>query len=418
MKAVITVKIRKLICLAAAMLVFASCGVTKTSEPLPTVTLSVWCPFEETDITSQMVSAFSEAHKDEASFNITISVEGEQTCKETVLSSPENAADVFFFAADQFESLRRGGALLPVTENTDEIVNENGGAESGSVLGASYDGALYAYPETASNSYFLYYNSAYYTGEDVRSFDRLLEIAEANGKKVYMDFSSGWYIYSFFKGAGLSVELNDDGVTNSCDWNSRTAPIRGTDVAEAMLKIAASSGFMSGSDEDFKNGVEDGSIIAGVNGTWNSEKVAKAWGENFAAACLPEYTVCGKQVQMHSFSGYKYAGVNAYTEEPHWAMELARWLTNEENQTLRFKARGEGPSNIKAAASPEVQQAPALAALCEQSAYGHIQNVADTFWTPTYVFGTVIIAGNSDNRDLQELLDEMTEGITALPEEK
>lgn len=414
----ICVKKGKLVCAAAAALLFASCGASGTSEPLPSVTLSVWCPYEETDLTSQMVSAFSEVHKDVASFNITISAEGEQTCKDTVLSSPENAADVFSFAADQFEPLRRGGALLPVTENADEIITANGGKDNGSILGASFDGTLFAYPETASNGYFLYYNSAYYTEEDVKSFDRLLEIAEENGKKVYMDFSSGWYIYSFFKGAGLSVDMNEDGVTNSCDWNSQTAPIRGLDIAEAMLKIASNKGFVSGSDDDFKAGVKDGSIIAGVNGTWNSSVVSEAWGEDFAAAKLPEYTVCGRQVQMHSFAGYKYVGVNANTKEPHWAMELARWLTNEENQTARFNARGECPSNIKAADSPEVKASPALAALSEQSAYGHLQNVADTFWTPAYAFGTVIISGNSDGRDLRELLDEMTEGITAPPAEK
>lgn len=409
---------------AAAMLVFASCGALFAScgaitspEPLPCVTLSVWCPYEETELTSQLVSAFSEAHKDEATFNITISAESVQSCKDTVLSSPENAADVFSFAADQFEPLRRAGVLLPVTENADEIIAANGGKDSGSVVGASCDGTLYAYPETASNGYFLYYNSAYFTEEDIRSFDRLLEIAEENGKKVYMDFSSGWYIYSFFKGAGLSVDMNEDGVTNSCDWNSQTAPIRGADVAQAMLDIAMNKGFTSGSDEDFKAGVKDGSIIAGVNGSWNSSVVSEAWGENYSAAMLPEYTVSGRQVQMHSFAGYKYLGVNANTNDPHWAMELARWLTNEESQTARFKARGEGPSNVNAAASPEVQSEPALAALSEQSAYGHLQNVADTFWTPAYVFGTVISSGNSDGRDIQELLDELTEGITALPAE-
>ena len=411
-------KMGKLVSAAAAALLFASCGAAGTSEPLPAVTLSVWCPFEETEITSQMVSAFSAAHKDEASFNITISTEGEQTCKDTVLSSPENAADVFCFAADQFEPLRRGGALLPVTENADEVIAANGGKDNSAVLGASFDGTLYAYPKTASNGYFLYYNSAYYTEEDVKSFDRLLEVAEENGKKVAMDLTSGWYMYSFFKGAGLSVEMNEDGVTNHCDWNSQIAPIRGTDVAEAMLKIASSSGFINGTEDNFKAGIADGSVIAAVNGTWNSSIVSEAWGESYAAAKLPEYTVCGEQVQMHSFAGYKYVGVNAHTKEPHWAMELANWLTNEENQTLRFNARGECPSNIKAADSPDVEASPALAALAEQSAYAHLQNVADTFWTPTYTFGTVIASGNSDGRDLQELIDELTEGIMAPPEEK
>ena len=48
---------------------------------------------------------------------------------------------------------------------------------------------LYAYPMTASNGYFLYYNKEYFTEEDVKSFDRMLEIAEENDKKLLEDFS-------------------------------------------------------------------------------------------------------------------------------------------------------------------------------------------------------------------------------------
>ena len=48
---------------------------------------------------------------------------------------------------------------------------------------------LYADPMTASNGYFLYYNKEYFTEEDVKSFDRMLEIAEKNDKKLLEDFS-------------------------------------------------------------------------------------------------------------------------------------------------------------------------------------------------------------------------------------
>ena len=48
---------------------------------------------------------------------------------------------------------------------------------------------LHAYPMTASNGYFLYYNKEYFTEEDVKSFDRMLEIAEKNDKKLFEDFS-------------------------------------------------------------------------------------------------------------------------------------------------------------------------------------------------------------------------------------
>ena len=398
--------------LSLTALTLSGCGDFGHAKTLPTVELSVWCPEEEKELLSEMVDSFQEAHRDEADFHITVSAESEETCKTSVLSAPQSAADVYAFAADQFESLYQGGALLPITLNTEQIILDNGGADSGAIAGASHDGVLYAYPKTASNGYFLFYDSRYFTEDDVKSFDRLLEIAEQNGKKISMDFTSGWYIYSFFKGAGLNVDRNEDGVTNSCDWNSQTASIRGVDVAEAMLRIASSEAFINGTDEVFQNGVADGSIIAGVNGAWNASRVEKAWGEGYAATALPSYTVAGREVQMHSFSSCKYIGVNAYTDQPDWSMRFAEWITSEGSQLQRFQALGEGPSNVRAAASPEVQAAPALAALSRQYEYSHPENVADAFWTPAYMFGTIIVSGNSDGKDLQELLDEITADIT------
>ena len=378
------------------------------------VALSVWCPSDNISMMTEMAEEFKNLHAGEVELSITISEEEEISCKETVLANPKAAADVFIFAADQFEELWRQEMLLPITLHTEKIIEDNGGIDSGAIRCATRNETLYAYPVTASNGYFLYYNSQYLTEDDVKSLDRILDVAAANGKKFAMDFSSGWYIYSFFKGAGLDVEMTEDGLGNECNWNATDTKIKGIDVAQAMLSIAGHKGFLSCGDEAFTNGVADGSIIAGVNGTWNATKVETAWGEHYAAAKLPEYTVAGQKVQMCSFAGYKLAGVNAFTQNPKWAMLFAEWITNEENQMKRFEMRGEGPSNVKAAASSVVQKAPAIAALGEQAEYGYLQNVAETFWSPSYIFGTIIAAENPDGRDLQQLLDEMTKEIRGL----
>ena len=64
------------------------------------------------------------------------------------------------------------------------------------------DGKLYAFPMTADNGYFMYYDSSVFSAEDVKSLDKMLEVAGTAGKKVFMDLSNGWYIASFFLGAG------------------------------------------------------------------------------------------------------------------------------------------------------------------------------------------------------------------------
>ena len=399
--------------LMMAVGVLSGCNRTSTPEE---ITLSVWCAGEDIPMISRMIDEFKEMHKDEAIFSITISAEGEDTCKDTILANPEGAADVFSFAADQFNSLYDAGVLLQITEDADKIIEENGTMSSGAVMSALRDGNLYAYPATASNGYFLYYNTEYLTEEDVKSFDSILEVAAENGKKVTMDYTSGWYIYSFFKGAGLEVTLSDDGKTNICNWNSTDGNYAGVDVAQAMLDIASNDGFLAGGDDILKEGAKDGSVIAGISGTWLSTDIQEAFGDGYAAAKLPEYTIKGDSVQMHSFAGYKFIGVNANTKSQKWSQLLAQWLTNEENQLTRFRERGEGPSNVNAASTDEVKASIAISALSEQSVYGHLQNVADTFWDPTYNFGTAIAARNVDNVDLQVLLDTMVTGITSYPE--
>ena len=187
----------------------------------------------------------------------------------------------------------------------------------------------------------------------------------------------------------------------------------GVQTCALPISIAQQPSFLSTDDSGFMAGVQDGSVIAGVSGVWNAIAVEQAWGDNYAAAKLPTYTCAGRQIQMASFSGYKLVGVNAYSQEYLWASRLAEWITSEENQSLRFAMRGQGPSNTKAAASASVQHSPAIAALLEQSEYASLQRIGGKFWEPVQRFSENMAAGNRTGQALQEQLDNMVEGITA-----
>ncbi len=106
-------------------------------------------------------------------------------------------------------------------------------------------------------------------------------------------------------------------------------------------------------------------------------------------------------------------GVNAYSKQREWAEKLAEWITNEENQKLRFALRSQGPSNISAAASEEVQNSPAITALLDQSEFSSPQRIGGNFWEPVTTFTTNLLAGNPSGKSLQEQLDIMVEGIIA-----
>lgn len=371
------------------------------------VKMHVWCSKDDVDITTQLIESFKEANKG-TDFNIIIEESEDSDARDNILSNVHNGADVFPIADDQITSMAAGGALYEI-EDVDAVKKAD---DEGAVEAATIDGKLYGYPLTADNGYFMYYNKNYFSDSDVATLDGMLDIAGANGKYLTMDWSSGWYLYSFFGNTGLDFGVNDDGVTNHCNWNSIITNIKGVDIAQAMLDIAAKPGFKNCVQDDFIAGVQDGSIIAGVSGCWNAAKIKELWGDDYGAVKLPTYTCAGQQIQMSSFKGYKYMAVNAYTKYPEWANKLAQWFTNEDNQKLRFEMKNVGPANKAAAADDAVKKVPAIMAVMDQAQYGKLQRVGNSYWDAATEFGEKMAAGNPDNTALQEIMDNLVAGIT------
>ena len=392
--------------LAMMLTMVASCAMAEE------VSLRVWVGDNaDIDWINTVIANFQAANPDKT-YKIEVGVQTEGDCSKVVLTDPTAAADVFTFADDQFNSLYNAGALQQVVIDPEAVIAANTPGSVAAATGA--DGNLYAYPATADNGYFMFYNKEYFTEEDVQTLDGMLAKAAEAGKKVGFPMSNAWYFYSFFKGAGLDMTVSEDGVTNTCNWNATDTPITGVQVVEALLAVTSNPGFMEADSDPFVAGVKDGTIIAGVSGTWNANTAAEVWGDNYAATKLPTFTVNGEQVQMSSFAGFKLVGVNSYSEYVGDAMDFAAFMTNEESQTLRFEMRSQGPSNINAAASDAVQANPAIAALAAQSAYADVQRVGQAYWDAAAALGKIIVNGNPDNIELQTLLDNCVAGITAV----
>lgn len=402
------------LCLFLPLVFLTACGSREAPPPEreaepETIELTVWGAEEDEVLLQEIFTSFQSHYAGQASFQITFQPQSESNCKDALLGDLEGGADVFAFADDQVSALAAAGGLDPIGDSA----SIRSASLSAAVEAASVGNDLYAYPLTADNGYFLYYNKAYFSEGDIQSLEQMLDLAAQAGRLVAMDWSSAWYVYAFFGNTGLTVGLNEDGLTNYCTWNSTEGTIRGVDVAEAMLSIAGSPGFANMTDQEFLAGVQNGSVIAGVSGVWNAVAVQEAWGENTGAAKLPCYTCAGRQIQMASFCGCKLIGVNAYSEHPEWAARLAEWITNEESQRLRFERRGQGPANISAANSPQVQASPAIAALLAQSEFSQLQRVGGKFWDPVSEFALNMAAGNPSGASLQVQLDRLAESVAA-----
>lgn len=389
-------------------LLLTGCTAPQADSAIP---LRVWVG-DSADVPwmEQIIRDFTAAHPDRQ-YTIQIGVQNEGDVAKAVLADVQGAADVFTFADDQMNSLLTAGALLPIADGAEDIRSANTAASVEAATGA--DGQLYAYPATADNGYFLFYNSAYISPGDAASLESILDRAAENGRKFAFPMANAWYLYSFFRGAGLEMSLREDGVTNRCTWNSADAPIPGTAVLESLLEITAHPGFVEADSDVFVAGLKDGSIVAGVSGTWNASVAAQVWGDHYAAAKLPTFRAGGETLQMVSFSGFKLVGVNAYSAHAGDAMDLAAFMTGYEAQVDRFILRRQGPSNLAALAAPEVRAEPAIAALEAQSPYADVQRIGSRYWDAAATLGKIIVSGNPDDIPLQTLLDNCVAGITA-----
>jgi len=396
---------KKGLAIMLAMVMVLSCfvGCKEEEKVKETITLKVWGSQEDQAMLGTMVDAFKVANTDYI-YNITFGVVSEADAKTKVLEDPAAAADIFAFSNDQIKDLVNAGALYEITRNKAAITAAN---MEGSIDAATVNGKLYAYPETADNGYFMYYDKSVFTAEDVKSLDTMMTKAAAANKKVFMDVSNGWYIASFFLGAGGTLSIGSDG-KQVCNFNNAKGLLAG----EAIKNFTANSAFLTGDDAVLTGGIGS-TIAAGVSGTWNATAIQEKLGANYAAAKLPTFTLGTEQAQMGSFGGYKLVGINSQTAQPVEAMKLAEWLTNEDNQVLRFKTRAMGPSNIAAAASSEVMANAALAALAAQNQFATSQkDVLGTYWSPAEAFGTAMEAKDY-TKTTQEYLDAMVGQIQA-----
>ncbi|MCL1863491.1 MAG: extracellular solute-binding protein [Defluviitaleaceae bacterium] len=388
---------KKLVAFAIVAMIalgFTACGNDDT------VDLLVWGPLGNQEFLNIAAERFAQMHPD-TTFNFTFGVVGEGDALERVLEDPASAADIFAFADDQLRDFVNAGVLYEVTRNIADIRARN---MDSAVYIATLDGRMWAYPQTADNGYFWYYDSSVISSDDVLTLDGIIEASLAANRRFTFPIDVAWVTASWFLAQG---SLGLDGDRQVVDFNNA----HGLAAAHAMIAMAESGAWQAGWAEELVEGIGT-TLSGGVGGTWMAADIQATLGENFGVTKLPTATIGGRQVQLSSFMGTKLVGVNSQTEHPVYAMDFADFLTGEEMQLLSFEMNQIGPSNIAVAQHPSVLANPALAALAYQSMYAFPQrDVQGSYWGPVEAFGTHVVNGEVNTLNIQDLLDEMVAQI-------
>lgn len=320
--------------------------------------LVLWGAEEDQTMLKEMASSFVTEHADKK-YKVTVKVQGEDHAQTVVLNDVNAAADVFAIPHDQLGALAEAKACSPNTVYADEI-EENDSAQS--VSAATYKGTLYGYPSSVE-TYFMYYNKSVFTNNDVKSLDKMLEVAKAAKKTVGIELGNNYYSAAFWLAGGC--KLFGDGTDVS---GSTFNDANGLNVAKYIATLK-SKGLQNLAPADATSPLTSGALTAQIGGPWNASDFKGALGDNYAVAKLPTVNIGGEEKQMVSFEGVKIYLVNSHTKYPNAAMQLAEYITNEKNQVKRFTDRGLVPANLNAVNSSAVTSDETVAAEVAQSKF-------------------------------------------------
>ena len=397
--------------LLAAMMLLSMVSIASAESALAgTYDIVIWAPEAAVELTNQQVADFNATNGMGIVFNATVEPVSEADAATNMIMDVQAGGDLYFFAQDQLSRLIQAGALTPLGQGAAEFVKTHNSV--GSTLAALSGENYYAYPLTADNGYFMYYDKSVIPEEDIDSLEKLVADCEAAGKNFSFELENAWYNAGFFFGAGCHSDWITDDAGNFIAIDDDFNSDKGVIAAKGIYILASSPIYVNSSQADFASG----SAVV-VTGTWNYAAISEQLGENFGVADLPSFTVDGTEYHIGSYSGCKLLGVKPQEEAVRGAAlnQLAQYLTGKDCQLARFANFGWGPSNTEALADPAVQADPTLIALNEQNAYAVPQpNIHGSWWDIAKIITTDIKATDGAEDALKAALQKYEDAIAAV----
>lgn len=374
------------------------------------ITLTVWGPQEDQPDSEgwlpTMCETFNDAHPEwDITFKYGVCSEGE--AGKNISADPSGSADVYFFANDQLGSLLQANAISRIGGSAlEEIKSSNSENMVASVT--SSDGGVYGVP-FSGNTWFMFYNKSIFTEEDVKSLDTMLSKG-----KVAFPLTNSWYMGAFYLANGCTL-FGESGYDREAgiDFGGKA----GTEATEYLLSLAGNKNFVNDTEGAGLSGLLDGTVGAVFTGSWDTEKIADALGEDFAAAPLPTANIGGSEKQLLSFAGSKAVGVNPNCKYPEVAVALASFLGSYEAQKSHYEMRGIIPSNEKLLSDEMLKDditAQAQAQTIESTAIVQPSIPEMTaYWVPVENMGKAIVSGEITEENAKEKTESFNESLKA-----
>ena len=387
----------------AAIMAFSMVATAGAASLAGTYDITVWVAEKAVDLTKAQIEKFNQTNELGIVFNATVEAVSEADAATQMITDVEAGGDLYCFAQDQFARLVQAGALAKLGVKAAETVSTANTA--GVVAAATAGDTMYAYPLTADNGYFMYYDKTVIPEEHIDSLEAIIADCEAAQKYLAYEMqTSAWYLAGVFFGTGCVSEwtMDEEGkefVSVKDTFNSANGLI----AAKGIEKIVKSPMHLSSSSgTEFASGA---AVV--VTGTWDYNTVKDILGENMGVADLPSFEVDGQSYHLGSFNGCKLMGVKPQVDAVKAAAlhQLAQYLTGEQCQMERFEARSWGPSNLVAQQADAVQANPGLSALLAQSPYSVPEaQIHGSWWDIAKVIADDVKAAK-DEAGLQAALD-------------
>ena len=162
-------------------MVLGMCSFAGADSLAGTYDIKVWVANEIVDLTKQQIEDFNATNELGIVFNATVEAQGEGDAATAMVQDVEAGGDIFCFAQDQFSRLIQAGALAKLGQGAAKTVKESTDADAVAAV-TTGDDTLWAYPMTADNGYFMYYDKSVIPEEDIDSLEKIIADCEAAGK--------------------------------------------------------------------------------------------------------------------------------------------------------------------------------------------------------------------------------------------